>query len=130
MKISSRMMGNARERVLIHRVGMREPQQHRLQRQQTAGLQRITLQRHRQREDELQQDEPRRDRRAVLAAQPHHERIEQQEAEDGQLVPAWRVPQEQIAERVQHEPRLRPEPRPAVPQLLPAPASSRATPVV
>src|SRR5262249_3450451 len=82
-----------------------EPQQHRLQGEQAAGLQGIALQRHRQREDELEQDEPGDDGRRLRSAQPQHHRIEQQEADDGQLVPARRAPQKEIAVRGEHEQR-------------------------
>ncbi len=99
------------QRFVVDRSRRRQSDQHALDRQQAAGLQRVAPQRHRQREDELEQQQPARDDRAVLAAEEHDQRIDDQERDDRQLVPVRRVAEEVagegLRERARHMPAQR-----------------------
>jgi len=91
---------------LVNRSGSGEPEQHGLQRQQAAGLQRITFQRHRKRENEFTEQQPASHHRPVLAAGVQDDRIENQETDDGAFVPRRRGAEEVVEERLKHEKRL------------------------
>ncbi|MOA47089.1 hypothetical protein D3C78_1696910 [compost metagenome] len=74
-------------------------QQQRFDQQQTAGHQRIALERHRQGEDEFDHQQPAgRDRTDA----EQHDGVEDEETDDGRLVPAWRVPEKILRERLGH----------------------------
>ncbi|MNT40624.1 hypothetical protein D3C72_1769490 [compost metagenome] len=73
-------MGN----LFAHPVGAGHADQYRLNGQQAARQQGIALQRHRQREDKFDDQQPTRDEGVD---QEENQRIDQQEDEDGQFVP-------------------------------------------
>src|SRR5690606_23775245 len=83
-------------RFVKHIVRGSEAEQQRLNHKQPAGLQRVTLERHREREDELEQQHPAGNE---AAGRGEEYGIENQEADDRQLVPVRSLSEEQLGDR-------------------------------
>ncbi|MNI86136.1 hypothetical protein D3C73_1432000 [compost metagenome] len=83
----------------VERLGRGHLQQQCLDQQQAARHQRVALERHGQGEDEFQHQQP---TGGYRADGPQHQGIEQQKANDGELVPARRVAEEIVRERLGH----------------------------
>ena len=92
--------------LVIGRRGAGESQQHCFEGDETAGLQGMALQGHRERENELQEDQPADDHRTVEPTELEHQRIQDEERRDRDLVPARRLAEESanegLAERGSH----------------------------
>jgi len=76
-----------------HRVWIGQAKNNGLQCKQTAGLQRVALQRHGQAEDEFADQQPAGHEWAHC---DHHDGIHDQEQNDGQLVPFGSLPQKVV----------------------------------